>query len=99
MAESCLTNKTKATKANIEHQQWVYSETDAVLDDARPTQDADPRCQRPSNKKDVDWYAGDRWKAECTEESGNDQGEKRVSDEADGLHEGSRKAWSEIDRK
>ena len=61
-----LADKTQATQTNVEHKERVNRNTNAILHDARATQNADTSRQRPRDKHKVDWNPGYRWKADRT---------------------------------
>ena len=47
-------DQTQTSESNVEYKQRIHGDEDAILDDARSTEDADARSQRPQNQDNVD---------------------------------------------
>jgi hypothetical protein len=53
------TNKAQTTKSDVENEQRIYSNGDAIFDNTTPSQNADAGGKRPRNQDNVDGDARD----------------------------------------
>lgn len=79
----CSTNKAQTAYSDVEDKERIDGNADAIPDDSRAPQNTDASSQRPRDKDNIYRYPCNRGKAQCTEKSGNDQGEQRVADNTD----------------
>jgi hypothetical protein len=89
-----LADETNAAKRNVEDEQRVYSNANAIPHHSRAAHDAHTRCQRPSHQYQVDGYPYDHGDADRAENRSNDEWEERVADDGDRLEESATKISS-----
>ena len=86
-----LADETETAQRNVEDEQRVYCNADAIPDYSRAAHDAHTCCQRPSYEDKVYGHPYYDGYANGTEERGDDEWEERVADDGHGLEEGTEK--------
>lgn len=86
--QTALADETETAKRNVEYKQRVYCNANTVANNAAAAQDAHSSCERPCNENQIHGHSDNDGNANSTEERGNDEREKRVAYDGDGLEEG-----------